>query len=262
MRTATGFNTQVRIVATLISKVYMISDEEFRDIVASSTTYSECLRKIGLTTGGSCSRTVLKRRIEELNCPINHFLSHIPNKNMRQYSLEEILVENSTYTSRQRLKQRLLAAGLLKYECSECGLSSWRNKPISLQLEHRNGVNNDNRFENLILLCPNCHSQTPTYAGRNTRATHQARALNHPKTLKIPREKKTKPPKKPYIRQRKVERPDKESLYNLLLTTPFLRVGKMYGVSDKAIVKWCKSCGIPSKASEYKQLKQQKINAE
>jgi hypothetical protein len=71
-------------------------------------------------------------------------------------------------TSRDHLKQRLLKAGLLKYKCRDCGLTNkWNNKPLSLHLEHVNGVYNDNRIENLCLLCPNCHSQTPTFAGRN-----------------------------------------------------------------------------------------------
>lgn len=72
-------------------------------------------------------------------------------------------------TSRSHLKSRLLSSGLLEYKCygSECGLTEWLDKPISLQLEHKNGINNDNRIKNLELLCPNCHSQTATFAGRN-----------------------------------------------------------------------------------------------
>lgn len=81
-------------------------------------------------------------------------------------TLESILVENSK-TRRGIVKGRLIREGILKYKCKECGISEWKNKKLVLHLEHKNGVYNDNRLENLCLLCPNCHSQTPTFAGRN-----------------------------------------------------------------------------------------------
>lgn len=81
--------------------------------------------------------------------------------------LEEVLVENSTY-SRYNLKKRLLKAGFMPYVCGECGRGpEWNGKPLTLVLDHKNGVNNDNRAENLRYLCPNCNSQMPTFAGRN-----------------------------------------------------------------------------------------------
>ncbi|MGC9992491.1 MAG: HNH endonuclease [Candidatus Cybelea sp.] len=64
---------------------------------------------------------------------------------------------------------RLVRAGLLGSTCHSCGLKDWHGRPLSLHLDHINGVRNDNRLENLRMLCPNCHSQTPTYGGRNTR---------------------------------------------------------------------------------------------
>ena len=85
--------------------------------------------------------------------------------------LSEILVENSTYTNIARLKVRLLREGLLAAKCygEDCGLTEWKGKPISLQLDHINGDKLDHRIENLRLLCPNCHSQTDSFAGKNKR---------------------------------------------------------------------------------------------
>ena len=77
------------------------------------------------------------------------------------------LLQNAV--SRQNVKMRLLRAGLLKNECAECGLTHWRGKRLSLHIDHINGVRNDHRLENLRMLCPNCHSQTETYGGRNIR---------------------------------------------------------------------------------------------
>jgi hypothetical protein len=56
---------------------------------------------------------------------------------------------------------------LLEFSCSECGLDSWLGKSLVLELDHINGIRSDNRLENLRLLCPNCHSQTETFRGRN-----------------------------------------------------------------------------------------------
>jgi transposase-like protein len=68
---------------------------------------------------------------------------------------------------RQHVKARLRLAGLKHECCEQCGLTDWRNRPLSLELHHVNGDGRDNRLENLMLLCPNCHSQTDTWGARN-----------------------------------------------------------------------------------------------
>lgn len=70
--------------------------------------------------------------------------------------------------SRGHLKSRLFAAGLKENRCDDCGITDWRGKPLALELHHVNGDGLDNRLENLQLLCPNCHSQTDTWGGRNS----------------------------------------------------------------------------------------------
>ncbi len=69
--------------------------------------------------------------------------------------------------SRPNIKQRLIRAGILENRCGECGLSEWRGKRLSIQIDHINGINDDNRLTNLRMLCPNCHSQTETFGSRN-----------------------------------------------------------------------------------------------
>jgi DNA-binding transcriptional ArsR family regulator len=68
---------------------------------------------------------------------------------------------------RGNLKRRLIAAGLKVHECERCGISEWLGEQLALALHHINGNGRDNRLENLALLCPNCHSQTDNFAGRN-----------------------------------------------------------------------------------------------
>ena len=74
-----------------------------------------------------------------------------------------------TSKSRNAIKSRLLRAGLLQNRCQACGISEWRGKPLSVHVDHINGVRDDHRLENLRMLCPNCHSQTDTYSGKNVR---------------------------------------------------------------------------------------------
>jgi hypothetical protein len=81
--------------------------------------------------------------------------------------LERLIAESK---SRFSVKRRLLEAGILKNQCEECGLTSWRGKFLSIQLDHRNGVKHDHRIDNLRMLCPNCHSQTATFSARNKKA--------------------------------------------------------------------------------------------
>jgi 5-methylcytosine-specific restriction endonuclease McrA len=69
---------------------------------------------------------------------------------------------------RENVRRRLIAAGLKENRCEECGISAWRDRPLSLELHHRNGEKHNNRLENLALLCPNCHSQTDSWGGKNT----------------------------------------------------------------------------------------------
>jgi 5-methylcytosine-specific restriction endonuclease McrA len=69
---------------------------------------------------------------------------------------------------RGHLKKRLLAAGLLEDRCQRCGICEWHGRCLPLELHHINGIGQDNRLENLTLLCPNCHSQTDSWGGRNS----------------------------------------------------------------------------------------------
>jgi 5-methylcytosine-specific restriction endonuclease McrA len=90
--------------------------------------------------------------------------------------LEQLLARKRK-GSRHHIKVRLISAGLKRNECEECGLTEWRGEPLSLALHHINGDGNDNRLENLSLLCPNCHSQTPNFGVKNVVRLARAEAF-------------------------------------------------------------------------------------
>lgn len=150
------------------SLVYKLDEDEFRQLIKASVGYSDALRKLGLSTRGGSTLDVLKRRINELRIDTSHFSKGACiSKQITIYPLNTILVKHSKYANMSALKRRLIKEKLLIYRCDICGLSSWQDKPIALQIDHINGDNSDNRINNLRLLCPNCHSQTNTYAGKN-----------------------------------------------------------------------------------------------
>lgn len=153
----------------------------------------------------------------------------------RKIPLEEILISGSTYNCNRNIKSRLLKDGLLENKCYECGLFPiWNGKYLSLQLEHKNGIFNDNRLENLELLCPNCHSQTPTFAGRNSRRIKKEKTI-------ISNKLKEASIKKGRLMRRVVKRPKLKELQKDIKTLGFKSTGKKYGVSDNAIRKWIKT---------------------
>jgi Zn finger protein HypA/HybF involved in hydrogenase expression len=174
----------------------------------------------------------------------------------KKIPLENILIIGSSY-NRVHLKNRLIEESLLEEKCYECGISpEWNGKRLCLQLDHINGISNDNRLENLRLLCPNCHSQTATFAGRrlhyrrinifscsqcHTAITKHSRLGLCKKCASI----------RLNFTKRKVERPSREELAKLIWSKPTTLIAKDFSVSDKAVEKWCKSYRIEKPPRGY-----------
>lgn len=152
------------------NKIYKLSDEQFVELLKKSSTISEVLFKLGYTVkGNSWGYSQVKRRMDDLNLDYSIFKGKsavIKINKLNNIKKEDILKENCKH-QRIVLRRYVIKNNLIPYKCAICGCTEWQGKTLSLELDHINGVNNDNRLENLRFLCPNCHSQTSTYGSRN-----------------------------------------------------------------------------------------------
>lgn len=89
-------------------------------------------------------------------------------KNRSKWNLEEYL-EKSSDIQTNKIRTRLLEEGYKEYKCESCGLTTWMDKPIPLEVHHKDGNRHNNIIENFALLCPNCHAFTDSYRGKNSR---------------------------------------------------------------------------------------------
>ena len=107
---------------------------------------------------------ILKRIASEHNIPVINQQS----KENRAYSdFSNVFVENGMHGN-SVINRIIKDYDIIPYDkCWMCGLSEWINGKLTLELDHINGISNDHRIENLRFLCPNCHSQTDTFRGRN-----------------------------------------------------------------------------------------------
>lgn len=152
------------------NKIYKLSDEQFVELLKKSSTISEVLFKLGYTfKGNSWGYSQVKRRMDDLNLDYSIFKGKsavIKTGRLNNVRKEDILKENCKH-QRTVLRRYVIKNNLIPYKCAICGCTEWQGKTLSLELDHINGINNDNRLENLRFLCPNCHSQTSTYGSRN-----------------------------------------------------------------------------------------------
>jgi endogenous inhibitor of DNA gyrase (YacG/DUF329 family) len=223
------------------SPIWVCPTDQFRVLVSNSKSISEVLRFFGLQNHGSNSET-LKTRLRQEGIAYEHLLKHNPTGIRAKVPLAEVMTVGSSY-SRRSLKERLIEEGVLKNKCALCGtLPIWQDQPLVMVLDHINGVNNDNRLVNLRLVCPNCNSQLPTFAGR---AARQREKRNCPTCGKaIGRQATQCRNCANGARRVPLAAFSDEELTVKVWEIPVVRLAQELGISDVALRKRCRRRGI------------------
>lgn len=227
-----------------------------------SCTFKEIIEKLGMKMVSSQGMHYkrLKNRIQEDGLDLTKFREnnkkylHQFRHNLilkRELSDETCFIQNSR-TNRCTIKRKILRKNLIEYKCHMCGmLPTWNQKELSLELDHINSINDDNRLENLRFLCPNCHSQVTN--------EHQKKLRKHrdrirPKNLCACGNSKyvmsvtckncrTTNIAKTHFRKFNPTKEQLEEQINLLKGN-MRAIGRYYNVSDNSIRKRCKLLGI------------------
>lgn len=157
-------------------KLRKYTEEELRNAVKSSKSIRQALKRLGVADFGGNYATFHKA-VVHFNLDISHFGESQgwskgkklgPKKKISEYLSNQVPIQSN------KLRIKLLDAGIFDSKCSRCNLSIWMDNPIPLELDHINGDNQDNSISNLRMLCPNCHALTLTYRGRNKKKLSSA----------------------------------------------------------------------------------------
>ena len=251
-----------------------ITQNEIKELIPKCKSYMEILRKLDLDETSKADYRFVLREVKESGLSIDHFTpawnkgmnaKNNPDKILSR-SIDDYLKDDGPKISSSKLKDKLLNSGKKDYKCECCENTEWNNKPIPLQLHHIDGNHNNNKLDNLQLLCPNCHAQTDNYCRPKTN-----KRINPSIMKKKNKKKKKNSSIKPLAKsitlgtcincgkeltrkqtlvhnkfcslecahEAQKKRPEKDELEKKLKELKFnnIEVGKFYGVTEAAVRK-------------------------
>lgn len=227
------------------------SKEEIQQIVALSTSLKDFAQKIGYSHSPSGdTQKMLKDRLKSFNT--SHFQKSLPTTKL---SFNQIFIENSA-VSQSVLRRHYKKGQYTEYKCSICNQEPfWNGKELTLILDHINGINNDDRLENLRWVCPNCNQQLDTTGSKNPARRKFVKKFycvdcgkeitkNCTRCLACASKQRIVP-----LEEMQVTR---DELKFLIRNKTFIDIGKQFHVSDNTIRKWCDKFNLPRKKTEIK----------
>lgn len=212
-----------------------------------------------------CKQETLNNYLKQMNIEYAGQQSWNKGKQTNQgYVLAEEYIQKDNVKS-YILKEKLIREGIKERKCEICGVSIWQNIQLPLELHHKDGNHFNNNFDNLQILCPNCHSIQEGNSGANigkyskqnkcvdcgkiiSAGATRCQECYHKSTRINSYEENT------HVMRDTGNIVNREELKKLIRTTPFLQIGQKFGVSDNAVRKWCDRFGLPRKVSDIKKI--------
>ena len=213
--------------------------DEIEKMLNNADSFKDFLEKIGCKSFQSHVYRRIQKELKELNINYSkenfNYNNRVIARKKTAKSNDETFIVGEKF--RTRIKVRIIDDKLIPYICDFCkNEGSWNNKKLILSLDHINGINTDNRLENLRFLCPNCHSQTDTFCGKNFKEKEKKKYYCE---CGVQITRISKNCKKCYdIKQRRVERPDYESLIKDIKELGYKKTGIKLNVKDGTLRKW------------------------
>lgn len=238
------------------SKIWTIPKNELQNLLNTSNSLKEVLKKLKMDEGCGNHRPLNQRIREDELC------LDVLNRNRKIYLSQKrckkkipndkIFIRGSLYNNRQSIKKRMQEDYNIEYKCKKCNIGdTYNGHPIVLQLDHINGINNDNRINNLRFLCPNCHSQTDTFSGKGHRKPQKIHKCPNCNNNFKGYGKICKTCSNLTKNKQKINWPSADELKEMVWQYPTLQLSKKLGVSDVAISNQCKKYNIEKPPRGY-----------